>query len=556
MDLITSKDHEAKLKEILKFETKYAEWLPHSMLIDIDRIPKKMKDFIVKYMMLQVQSTPASAMVHAVIANIARLAGNNRCTVTKPEGGVTPIHAYTMLFMKSGAGKDKSFDKVQEIMDLAKKELSARIFRQKSKYNSFLIGEYEKMCSDDPTFKKINPKVDKWVSENKVEIPPDSVGFATGEGLSSMAVKFNKIGIGAVNIVIPEFLQRMGTNEMVTDRFIELISDIYDNGRYKVKATKTCDVATETDGSMREIKCMNTNIHVHSDPSGLKDMPQSFMVKVRQSLIRRFITCYITDEDFILSNFAVAGIEDLGRKAFDESRVAMKSKAEWEAHFMHIFELTFPEKLGDRLVHKNIEFDDDANIFLSAYEVYCRFRQQIHLDNTEGVEIGNRQWRAWKIAAIIAIFDLRTTVTKQDAYHAMYLTEHFGIHAKRFLSGATSSNVAAKEVLKYIIEMTRTQKYVIQSKIYELPSFPSRNKSALLPELMRMLPDIKLYAMEMGLDVVQEKHATSMRWYVKPLPEIHSAVKYDNTSDIITRFEQTLSNKQYDLSEFEDELPF
>lgn len=556
MDLTITKEHEAKLKEIIKFETKYAEWLPHSTLIDIDKIPLKMKDFVVKYLMFQVQSTPASAMVHAVIANIARLAGNNRCTVTKPEGGVTPIHAYTMLFMKSGAGKDKSFDKVQEIMDCAKKELSARIFRHKNTYNKILIGEYEKMCADDPTFKKINPKVDKWVAENKVEIPPESVGFATGEGLSSMAVKFNKISIGAVNIIIPEFLQRMGTNEMVTDRFIELISDIYDNGRYKVKATKTCDVATDIDGSMREIKCMNTNIHVHSDPSGLQDMPQSFMIKVRQSLIRRFITCYITEEDFILSNFQVKGIEELGNKAFDESRIAMKSKSEWEDYFMKMFELTFPDKLGDKLIHKNIEVDDDANRFLTSYDVYCRFRQNIHLDNTEGVEIGNRQWRAWKIAAIIAIFNLRTTITLQDAYYAMYLTEHFGIHAKRFLSGATNSNVAAKEVLKHIVEMTRTKNYVIQSKLYELPSFPSRNKSALFPELMRMLPDIKLYAMELGLDVIQEKHATSVRWFVKPLPEIASKVKYDNTEDIITRFEHTLNNKQYDLSEFEDELPF
>lgn len=406
------------------------------------KIPPTAKEIMDGYLSYVSHEMPEEAILLALYVGVSRILCFNRVTLKKiGSGGFIYPNIYAMLFIRSGLGKDSAVDGVDALMedvlrlqqsavDEAGDRLSAKVSAMKTTKN----GDSNKLKYDEYERRAITEKYSCRSAHEVFE-------GATPEGFLALRSQFEKIGFGATHFRNDEFFDYLTTNDQNKQRLVSLLKTSHTKG-------KTGSITTKGEQFKKLVPVENvpSSMLVYSDIFALGQdevLFAEFHKSLASGMARRATIC---------SNPKRMGEETEGktdeeitayvRKRMEDTVTAEKNIQKFKDIFNNIHVATEMEKInagstdqygitklpegcsksdfcvqnaecsGMRpcapiYIPKHIEISEDLIVKIGVYSEKCKSLVNKNNSLTDGEikHIVSNPWRAYKLAAIIAVLE-------------------------------------------------------------------------------------------------------------------------------------------------------
>jgi len=399
------------------------------------KLPVKTNEFINNYMIPSTRrSAPLDMMVLALYMQTSEILCWNRVKVINEQGKLEFPMLYAFNFAKSGAYKDQVIDVIKETTaeTVSIKKFEVKQMRYAEMMDSYKLEVAKETKAED---KKAVPKPKKF---------NDEIKGGSIQGLQSHRINASKMGVGHVHYSNSEFLDRYSTKDSNLDEFFASAKDAWSKGD-----TNSDIVISE----MREdVRGVPFTFLLHGSSDSLKDNPKvyaKFKSILSTGIAKRSIVLYNNHKErAILSNEDM----DHDNNKADEYRPLL------EKHFNKIYDAVSMYKHNSDGTKESrfdpiiIKLSSEAKGFYRDYYRHVTESGRTERDPIVCIETLDRHWRAFRLAACIAVFEHPEdlTIKGEDFLFALNLTERWGTQFKEFLEG-TFSETKADRLYSYIL---------------------------------------------------------------------------------------------------------
>lgn len=416
--------------------------------LDYSKLPLKLRMFLSNCMVTTFPDVPVESMLLDVLTKVAQVMALNRTKVVSLQFGEVVANIYALIFMPSGAGKDKPLKMIDKyFLDDFEEVFNER----KEAFIKLKLAKLEEEASTK--FPGLKAAKTMYIKE---KLPRDLIteySQATTEGLADLRGAFSQAGFGGTFLKISEFSDFISSANNARGEFLSYVVEIFDDGSSAAKVIKS-------DKTSVSIKGVPSNTMMHSSLSNLVDSEGfvKLMTLVNRGLARRTFMCYPPPEKFIKKQESFENLENQFLQEIESKKNLQAIVDEYKPMWTQL--LQGGEFAGEYIL------TEDAEKLLFYYRKYLDLTTNsisIYKDEGYRAEISGRFWKALKLSAIIAAFEhpLEDKVDKTDMEAAIYITELYGQHFKRFYNIETVSDV--EKLMDYLID--RKDKWVTKTDI-------------------------------------------------------------------------------------------
>lgn len=400
-----------------EIQSQIGDCLTTSDSIDIDKLPPRMRDVFNDVLKPMNSDVPNESLILDLLVKIAQLLSINRATV-RSMMGETLINVYALIFMPSGAGKDKPLNLIDKHFMLVFEEK----FEQKSKaYQERRLKELNEEA-DDKYSPRSKVAKQRFIEMNLPRQLIPELSNATSEGMQALRETLSSAEFGGTFLKISEFGDYISSENNARSEFLSLITEIFDNGTNAPKVIKGERTAKKVVG-------VPSNAIMHSSLAYLTTGPnyRKLMTLVDRGLARRSFLCFPGLEKF---NVERPASFESSFQAFREHSLDVTDKAK---EYLKYWEETYEATRYGRVW---ILTEEAERVFYAYYLYLQEAIKAISITEDEGyrAELKGRYWKTLKLSGLIASWEHPDVieVRAEDVKNAIYLAEVYGNHCKEF----------------------------------------------------------------------------------------------------------------------------
>ena len=400
-----------------EIESRIGDSLTTSTTIDPNRLPPRIKLLFTEILKPMNSDVPDESLVLDLLVKIAQLLSINRATV-RSMIGETLINIYALIFMPSGAGKDKPLSLIDKHFMVVFEdhfELKAKAYKERR------MRELEEEATDKYS-NRAKAMKQKYIEMNLPRQLIPELSNATSEGMQALRETLDGAGFGGTFLKISEFGDYISSDNNARGEFLSLITEIFDNGTNAPKVIKGERTAKKVTG-------VPSNAIMHSSLAYLTSGPnyRKLMTLVDRGLARRSFLCFPGIEKFNVER--PDSFDEAFRTFKDQSGEVTNNASKYREFWEEAYEATRSSMVW--------ALTDEADKVLYAYYLYLQEAiKAISVTEDEGyrAELKGRYWKTLKLSGLIAIFEHpdQIEVSVDDIKTAIYLAEVYGNHCKEF----------------------------------------------------------------------------------------------------------------------------
>lgn len=407
--------------EYYKFLNKYTV---DTEELDRTKLPDYFGTFVFDGLGELLQKTELGYILLTLIVKYAYLISSKRFEVETLDGTFVCINVYSVTFMRSGTGKDKT---IRYLDDYVFKDFFKNLFAeieslQAKLYNSVVEEARQRFSSSAA-------EREKYIERNSPRSLAD-VEFnelATVEGVHADRIELQKLGIGTMLFKVDELSQSMLNLDGQKLNLLQYINTIYDTGSSSGKKIKS-------ERKVQSVQNVPCNAMLHTSYVGLHEGA------AREQVLRLFNTGLARRA---LVYFPEPAGTTISEKSAEDDYTEMKTRRSIGFEAMEVikdYTNSIYEQLSKRYtaIPSHVRHTPRSEKELHEYELMC-IEKARRIDTTyenEGLaqEITSRAYKANKIAAIIALVEHpeKKELTEKDIQQAIYITEYYGQFTAKF----------------------------------------------------------------------------------------------------------------------------
>ena len=395
-----------------------------------------------------------------IFNKLSQIASHMNICVETWDKALLPINFYGVALAPSGFNKGRINKTLQD--NVFKK------FRDEyEEYSTSYAGNNVNMLAERKATKEgiefeeaLDILVKRWQ-----KLPDKLYDFsdATEAGLKGLREKYTMAGVGGTCMQIDEIAYNIEKFEEVVGALLEA----YDFGESKDKLIKV--------DSNGESGAIPATLFMFGSPSALLNgskEEEKFISMLIQGYARRMFFCYINEYQHI---------DDEDPKVILERiREAKGMDNELLSHFQDLATVDWHKKIinvPDEIYYKIIEYERENK--KKALELKSH-------QEAEKFELGHRHWKLFKLMGLLAMADLRDTITEEDFNDAMELTLESGEHFTRIVTRPPNH----VRLFEFLVDM---ESRLTESDLYEHLYFYSHSNTVQRKE-MRNLANAYAYS--------------------------------------------------------------
>lgn len=346
------------------------------------------------------------------ISELITFTSQFRRNILHYNGSLIPINAITFCISNSGAGKDSSINTMRRNFENGYKIITD-IRQQIAVDKAIKIATSKNLA-------KANEPIG--YSRFYEEPTPIFVGLSTNEGFIRYLNELDEDGIGSGYIFSGEFAQDLDTSSVIIQN-LQLISELYDEGKKEVKALKS------KENQSKEIKNLPVSALFLTSPDTIlyeEDVKKKFKLQFSSKLARRSFFNFNPKE--ILSK-DYPSVDDMLKDELEQNRLASDIRTKFNAYSKEVADKQL------ELKGKAIKLSDEARNLVILYKNYNeRYSDEI-VDNRYPItKLVTRHlyWKALKLSGAFALYKGESEISEESYKQAITFTELLNEDMKNF----------------------------------------------------------------------------------------------------------------------------
>lgn len=505
-------------------------------MIDKAKLPVLMREIIDDYLSPSLPRADYDYLVLVVLYSLSKIACFSRVVLDNDQiqASDTMPNFYMLSFSSSGSGKDRGMKVMDKIMDNFKTDCNKKF----SRYYERKYQEIEEHITakgwkarEANEYRKANaPRF------LKMEIGSNS----TLEGFIETRKAFYKAQMGCTCWEDSEIYDTIKIQDRNTKEFIRQNKEAFDDGKTDGKIIKGEKIAEDVSGVPHLMA-----LHGAIDTEEAEDLFKSFF-----------------DLGFARRCFVFTGTK---RESFQEITEDEKEAFNNRA----LKALPRATSLIDSFYNKlkpdgSITFPRGGKVFTftkEAERLYGRYendnaRIAFGLENSNNLgiikELEGRHWKALKLSALLCAQDSKDlVVTEQHFKAAMYITDYYGIHFKRFY--LLEKDSLEKRFADYLIENGPVNKAKLTQAKFIQGSYPQRKA------IMREVFDngsLVDYLSLFDKTLLMEKTGKLKNTDTYSIIDIEEHQQIVDAQNYMVRYSQGMSNEEHETHFIDGANPF
>ncbi len=370
---------------------------------DVDKVPGIFKEIYSNFLP---KNIPENLRQAITIAEICCLFSNTRRHIQLFDGTLVPINIFTIGLFYSGTSKDRSLNAVKVLC--------------KSSYD--LISKQQtteaKSKAEDMSL-TLTGTIDNWLDYYKAP-PSCDIGIGTVEGIVNHFAETEEFSTGASTIYNSEVATELAQNPTFTD-LMKVLAIGYDLGQIPQKTIKSHEHKT------KPIKKLPINfIMFGSQDTILFDvaLKNKFRLIFSTQMARRTLFAY---SDLIIPPTDYTSIGSLLEHQKSQRNCVIQNTAQLQQQLISSIKFALDS-------NKTLTLSEDAQKIYDIYTVYNDHKAN-QIDSKFNITKLSRkhfQWRALKIAGMVALLNKNTAIELDDIVHSINLVELFKEDLQQF----------------------------------------------------------------------------------------------------------------------------
>lgn len=424
-------------QEYLTFLQKYTV---KTEKLDRTKLPDFLGAFVYDGLADLLQRTEPGYLLLALIVKYAYLISSKRYEVETLDGTYVCINAYSVTFMRSGTGKDKTIRYLNEyVFKDFFDALFEEIQRLQTKLYNSVVEEAHKR------FPGSAAEREKYIERNAPRSLTD-VEFnelATIEGVHADRLELQKLGVGTMMFKVDELSQSMLTLDAQKLNLLSYMNTIYDTGSSPGKKIKS-------ERQVQSVERVPCNAMLHTSYVGLHEgtAREQVLRLFNTGLARRSLVYFPDPAGTTISE--TSAVEDYEHMK-SRRNIGFEAMEVIKGHTNFVYEQLCKKYSA---IPSRVRHTPESEKELHSYELMCieKARRIETTYENEGLaqEITSRAYKANKIAGVIALVEHpeEKELSKQDVKQAIYLVEYYGQFTAKFY--ANDQPTEGEKLYKYL----------------------------------------------------------------------------------------------------------
>lgn len=363
------------------------------------------------------EDIPIDSLLLDVLVKMSQVLNFRKLKLETVNGEITTINIYAMIFMESGAGKDRPLSMMDrrlfpEIFDMIERQYEVYKEKRLREVNADAEVKYPKGALRNKYIAEHSPK----------PIHTEMTGYTTPEGFDQCRGEMDQANYGGTFIKIGEFGDYVHNASTAQNILISTLEEVFDTGDSKPKTIKA-------DNTNRRINSVASTALFHSTINRLQNDEgrERLLSMLVGGMARRCFLCY---PEVVKNKMAELDYEGWQKERQGKLTVAYRDiDTDWRTWINGIYKALNTSKIW-QLSPEGLEL----------YLKYTKFSNLIEFDKyTDEAIVAERYGRGWKmikLAALLAILEHAEipTVYGVDVEHAIYLTEYYGKYMDKLIS--------------------------------------------------------------------------------------------------------------------------
>lgn len=438
---MTQKQRQQKIKILTdQYETKHSELLSINNKFELHRLPPKVEE-VVNFLIADAPSFSSIAALMTTNYALSHMIGQTRAEISDPiySRDNIGINGYFINVSGSGSGKSSSTNKVLSLfkpaMEITKEH---RLLKATEKAKQLAFAELRKADNklqfDQLTEADYAPYMPKLP-----RITADS--GSTRGGLATLMSKLQLEEFSTLSVAIDELAMSLKSGQTM-DEVMLLLTSMYDMGVAESPEFKGEDAKEVS------IEGIYPNLLAHTSPTMLFGDPQirnKLSTLFSTSLARRSFYIHPDDDEACENN----PIQD----TIDERNHLIQARKELARNLaVDVAETAIQaiSRLHSSPLNRLVKFSPEANRLYMEYFDMCALKAELLPESSiRQIEMAGRAWKLGKLAAIWALYEGSSIITKDVLASAIYMTEYITKYINKFirLTTAQSFELMADEFL-------------------------------------------------------------------------------------------------------------
>lgn len=432
---------------------------------------------------------PIEAINLSLMAKLTQVLNFKRVRVSLSPEETPLVNYYGIMFLDSGAGKDKVIGDIDKLL------LSPFYRDFANKAEGYVETEKKRIEkeAEDKFGGASKSRLRQYIEDNAPRFLVTEGSNGTLEGWLSMREAFDYAGFGGTFFQNSEFNDFILKDDASRAEFLTFLKEVYE-GDTKAKIIKK-------DKTTKPVNQIPHSMLVHSPLSGLFDNKghKKLLSFMNTGLARRAFVSY---PELVKIDYSDLDLDKIGPMRAKQKREAYKAAEQHEKHV---------QKILDRLIlNQIVKVSDGALSLYYKYQLFCEFRaSKLDRMKQEGIkaELSGRFWKALKLAAVIAVFDHPDDlkVTAEDLVFAIIQAETYGNSVNKIYT------ITAPDEIKQVYNFIKNQpSWVTRIEIID-QNFVNKNKFKRWFD--NSLPLIEEMGMNEGYELKWEQYGKGGRRY-------------------------------------------
>lgn len=348
------------------------------------------------------QTVPQRMKQTIAVSEMILFASQFRRSIHHWDGTLVPINAISFVITGSGVGKDSSVNAVRKCF-----KTGYNLINDKRKHAAKKNAMDEARAAGEADFTSFEGYKDYYRAPNPLFAAPSTV-----EGFIQHLNDLEDEGIGAGYMYSGEIGAELAQNALMSEN-IKILSELYDLGNKEVKMIKA------RENQSKEIKGLPVSSLFVGSPANIlydEGIKKRFTVEFSSKLARRSFFAFCPE---VLEEPQYETISEMlmAEEQREEESYQVREKIAGGVATLATSNL---EKIG-----KPFEVDDEVRHLFTIYKRYnSEVAEEIpNLFPMSKLVRRHLQWKAFKLAGAIAMFNQHETITGEDYKQAMRFCE-------------------------------------------------------------------------------------------------------------------------------------
>ena len=323
-----------------------------------------------------------------------------RATMVLYDQTKKPLNNYVYILGESSIGKDRSLSALNTIfVNSFKESMEKGFYKHREKYLEKKAMQLVDQDVED---------VDEIMEEEAKSLVRFSyrMSSATEKGVGKLRMTYDKLNIGACNLVIDE----LGANYNALRSILALMLSTYEDGNSESRILN--------EDGLDAVYGVPSNMLAYSSPALLLDgglTEKAFFDDLNQGQGRRAFFALVTKPKPV----KMTGAQRV-KMARDKVDANKKSHTELDDYFKSLAK--------PKYMYKEMVLTEEADVALADYHIECEdlVEKSKTMPEMERIELLNRAWKATRLAGIYAFISKAESITKEFADQAIYIAKISG----------------------------------------------------------------------------------------------------------------------------------